>query len=143
MLPLIPLALALAQYAPKIIGQLAGDKAEENAKKVVNIAKSITGFNDSEQAVEAIKASPELQLKFQEQAQDFFLQYFTATIGKDEPWYSPSKLFRPLCSFAIVIFYVVARIMDIEFDTTDQTILFGVVGFWFGGRTLEKLFNKQ
>jgi len=97
-----------------------------------------------------ILKDPETELKVQEAVskqleanQDFFLQYFTATIGKDEPWYSPSKLFRPLCSFSIVIFYIVARIYGLEFTPMDQTILFGVVGFWFGGRTLEKLIGKN
>jgi len=92
---------------------------------------------------------PETELKVQQvldaqikQNQSFFLEYFTSTIGKDEPWYSPSKLFRPLCSFAIVVFYIVARIKGVAFTGTDETILFGVVGFWFGGRTLEKLVGK-
>lgn len=92
---------------------------------------------------------PETELKVQQlidsqmkQNQDFFLEYFTATIGKDEPWYSPSKLFRPLCSFAIVVFYIAARIKGIVFTGTDEAVLFGVVGFWFGGRTIEKLVGK-
>lgn len=75
--------------------------------------------------------------------QDFFLEYFMATVGKDEPWYSPSKLFRPLCSFAITTFYIVARFRGYEFTSTDQAILFGVIGFWFGGRTIEKLVGRQ
>lgn len=97
-----------------------------------------------------IVKDPEKELKLRESLsrdleskQDFFLSYFTATIGKDEPWYSPSKLFRPLCSFAIVVFYIAARITGMEFTPTDQTILFGVVGFWFGGRTLEKIIKRR
>jgi len=93
---------------------------------------------------------PEAELKAKQlmqsqlaQQQTFFLDYFTATVGKNEPWYSPSKLFRPLCSFTLVVFYVYARVTGVEFTTTDQTLLFGVIGFWFGGRTLEKLVGKQ
>ena len=67
-LPLIPLALSLAQFAPKLVGWLAGDKAEAVSEQVVEVAKAVTGFQDAQQAVDAINASPELQLKFQEQA---------------------------------------------------------------------------
>jgi len=72
-LPLLPLAMSLAQYAPKLVGWLAGDKAEDTAEKVVDIAKSLTGKQDPAQAVEAIQQNPELQLKFQEQANQFEL----------------------------------------------------------------------
>ena len=72
-LPLIPLALGLAQYAPKLVGWLAGDKAEETAEKVVGIAQAITGHQDPQQAFETIKANPDMQIKFQEQANQFEL----------------------------------------------------------------------
>ena len=74
MIPLIPIAMSLAQYAPKIVGLLGGEKAEETAEKVVNIARTITGEPDPRKAVEVIKANPELQLKFQEQANQFELE---------------------------------------------------------------------
>ena len=72
-LPLLPLAMSLAQYAPKLIGWFSGDKAEGTAEKVVDIAKTITGFQDPQQAVDAIAKNPELQIKFQEQANQFEL----------------------------------------------------------------------
>ena len=68
-LPLIPLALNLAQFAPKLVGWLtASEKAEKVSEQVLDVAKVITGIEDPVAAVQAIKASPELQLKFQEQA---------------------------------------------------------------------------
>ena len=68
-LPLIPLALSLAQFAPKLVGWLtASEKAEKVSEQVLDVAKVITGIGDPIAAVQAIKASPELQLKFQEQA---------------------------------------------------------------------------
>ena len=72
-LPLIPLALSLAQFAPKLIGWLAGEKAETVSTQVVEVAKAITGFQDPQQAVDAINANPELQVKFQEQANNLEL----------------------------------------------------------------------
>jgi len=105
-LPLLPLAMSLAQYAPKLVGWLAGDKAEDTAEKVVDIAKTVTGFQDPQQAVEAIKQDPELQLKFQQQANEYALgleREFTKqmavinqtmqTEAKSEHW--PQWFWRP------------------------------------------------
>ena len=74
MLPLIPLALSLAtHYAPKLVGWLAGEKAEDTAIQVVEVAKALTGIPDPVMAVQAIKQDPELQLRFQEQANNLEL----------------------------------------------------------------------
>jgi len=81
MIPLIPIAMSLAQYAPKLVGWLAGDKAEETAEKVVNIAQNITGEQDPQKAVEAIKADPACQIKFQEQANQFELEKSRLVFG--------------------------------------------------------------
>lgn len=67
-LPLLPVAMGLAQYAPKLVGWLAGDRAEGVAEKVVGIAQAVTGMENASEAAGAIKANPELQLKFIEQA---------------------------------------------------------------------------
>lgn len=66
MIPLIPIAIQLAQFAPGIIKLLTGsDKAEEVAGKVVDVAKVITGTNDGQAAVAAIQADPQKMLDFQ------------------------------------------------------------------------------
>jgi len=57
--------MALAQFAPKIIGHLAGDNAEKTAEQVVGIAQAVTGEPDPETALKKIQQNPELQLKFQ------------------------------------------------------------------------------
>ena len=72
-IPLIPLAMGLAEFAPKILGWLAGEKAEETAERVVDIAKNVTGLEDPQQAVEAIKTNTEFQIKFQEMANEYSL----------------------------------------------------------------------
>lgn len=108
-------------------------------KTVIDGLKSLGIIKDPEQE---LKAAELIQSQMQ-QSQQFFLDYFSATVNRNEPWYSPSKLFRPVCSFAIVAFYVIARFKGMQFNGTDEAILFGVVGFWFGGRTIEKLTGKQ
>jgi hypothetical protein len=66
MIPLIPLAMQLAQFAPGIIRLLTGsDKAEEVAGKVIDVAKVITGTDDGPAAVAAIQADPQKMLDFQ------------------------------------------------------------------------------
>jgi hypothetical protein len=67
MLPLIPIAMALAQYAPGIIKLLTGsDKAEEVAGKVVGIAQVVTGTATPDAALAAIQADPNRVLEFQQ-----------------------------------------------------------------------------
>ncbi len=66
MIPLIPIAMQLAQFAPGIIKLLSGsDKAEEVASKVIDVAKAITGTDSGPAAVAAIQADPQKMLDFQ------------------------------------------------------------------------------
>lgn len=66
MLPLIPIAMQLAQFAPGIIKLLTGsDKAEEVAGKVIDVAKAVTGTNSGSAAVAAVTASSEKAMEFQ------------------------------------------------------------------------------
>lgn len=63
-LPLLALAAQLAPYVlPKIAKALGGDKAEKVAETVVGIAESVTG-KKGQDAVEAVKNSPETALAF-------------------------------------------------------------------------------
>lgn len=66
MVPLIPIAMQLAQFAPGIIKLLTGsDKAEEVAGKVVDVAKAVTGLGDGPAAVAAITGDPAKMIEFQ------------------------------------------------------------------------------
>ncbi|WP_254213158.1 hypothetical protein [Burkholderia multivorans] len=70
MMPLIPIAMALAQFAPMIAGWLGGSKAEDVATKVVNVAQSITGQSAPDAALAAIQADPNLAMQFQKAVLD-------------------------------------------------------------------------
>lgn len=70
MMPLIPIAMALAQFAPMIAGWLGGSKAEDVATKVVNVAQSITGQSAPDSALAAIQADPNLAMQFQKAVLD-------------------------------------------------------------------------
>lgn len=63
--PLIPIAMGLAQVAPKIVRWLSGsEQAEEIAEKVVGVAQAIAGTDNADEALAAIKADPNLAMQF-------------------------------------------------------------------------------
>lgn len=65
MVPLIPLALGLAQFAPSIARWVAGDRAGEVAQQVVDVANTVTG--NAADPIAALRANPELQAQFVQQ----------------------------------------------------------------------------
>lgn len=69
MVPLIPIALGLAQYAPSLLRFFGvGDKSVAVAEQVVGLAQAVTGTQSPGDALIAIKASAELQARFAERA---------------------------------------------------------------------------
>lgn len=62
---MLPIAIALAQFAPMIAGMLGGPKAADVATKVVGIAQAVTGQSTPDAALAAIQANPELAMQFQ------------------------------------------------------------------------------
>lgn len=65
MIPLIPVAMSLAHFAPQLIGLLGGKKAEQIAAQVVGIAQTVTGTESPDAALDAIRRSPDTALEFQ------------------------------------------------------------------------------
>lgn len=62
---MLPIALALLQFAPALAGLLGGPKAEDVAAHVVGIAKTVTGQSAPDAALAAIQADPNLSMQFQ------------------------------------------------------------------------------
>ncbi|AGH32224.1 hypothetical protein VPHG_00161 [Vibrio phage 11895-B1] len=54
----------LAELIPDAVGWFAGDKAEKAAAEVLDIASSVTGISDKDEALKAIQSDPEVALKF-------------------------------------------------------------------------------
>lgn len=64
---MLPIAMAIAQFAPSLIGLLTGsDKAANVAQQVVGIAQTITGTAAPEAALAALQADPAKALEFQQ-----------------------------------------------------------------------------
>ena len=76
MLPLVSLALGLAEVVPSIVGWLKGDKAEQRAEQIVGLAKHVAGVDDPVKAIDAIKAYPGLVMEFQEAMSKLELEFF-------------------------------------------------------------------
>jgi hypothetical protein len=85
-MPLIPIAMALAQFAPMIAGWLGGSKAEDVAAKVVGVAQAVTGQSAPDAAVAALQADPNLALQFQKAVleQQGHLAEIAAEVEKDQ-----------------------------------------------------------
>jgi hypothetical protein len=64
-MPLIPIAMALAQFAPQIANMLGGSKAEAVAEHVVSVARAVTGADTPEEALAQIRQNGELAMAFQ------------------------------------------------------------------------------
>ena len=64
-IPLIPLALGLAEFAPVIARWLGSSQAESVAHQVVNIARRITGDDDPLDCVRKLSESTDLVRTFQ------------------------------------------------------------------------------
>lgn len=124
--PLIPIAMALAQFAPTIAGLLGGKKAEDVAGKVVEVAKAVTGQSSPDAAVAALQSDPMLAYQFQVkvveaqgeiekmaheldmaelQAETDQVKSINETIRTElansdkEEWYQ--KAWRPFCGFSL------------------------------------------
>ncbi|AUR92725.1 TMhelix containing protein [Vibrio phage 1.176.O._10N.261.55.F5] len=63
-LPLIPIISALTSVVPTIAKWIGGDKAEDAANHVADIARAVTGNNDTEAAVNMILKDESLKLQF-------------------------------------------------------------------------------
>ena len=65
MAPLIPIAGSLiANLVPELFKLFGTEKQAEVATKVMDIAKSVTGINDPDEAAKAIAADPTIALQF-------------------------------------------------------------------------------
>lgn len=120
-LPILPLITGLVNIVPAIAGMIGGNDAEEKANKIAEVAKTITGIQDTSGAIDAIKADPNLAFKLQEAVLNFRvvelqeetkrLQTVNATMQAEtkigDPW---SAKWRPFWGFTSAVAFVLAII---------------------------------
>ena len=160
-MPLIPIAMALAQFAPMIAGWLGGSKAEDVASKVVDVAKVVTGQSAPDAALAAIQADPALSLQFQQAvlAQQAQLAATAADVQKAQMTYEkdiyaaeandranardlaakqPKDFMRPLLGLAVVSATIAVSVLiilgyanSVITNTTAALTVGTVIGYLF------------
>lgn len=70
MIPLLPIVSALTSVVPSIANWIGGDKAEDAASKISEIAKTVTGLSNPNDAKDMILNDPEAKLKFMSAVED-------------------------------------------------------------------------
>ncbi len=150
----------LVSVAPEIAGWLGGEDAEKTAEDVANVAKKVTGQEDTQAAVDQIKQDPEQARKFQEAMQSFRVKMQQEVTkrqetvnktmraeAKSESW--PQYSWRPFNGFmfGITLFgiHFVLPLLKVEVQPINPTVLslwagvLGVVGYQRGKEKRAKL----
>ena len=69
----LTIAMGLAKLVPGIVGLFKGKDAEQKAEQVLDLAKQVTGQDDSEAAVKVLEADPALLVQYKEALLDHAL----------------------------------------------------------------------
>ncbi len=146
----ITLAFAAAKFIPDIVGWIAGDDAEDKAKKVVGVVENITGLT-GQAAVDALSDNPDYQVKAREMILEEMrihakdrdsartLQASLAKAGHASA-YAPAILSIIVTSGFFIIIYVVLRVAIPPASEKLVYMLLGTLGagftqvlnFWLG-----------
>lgn len=161
----LTIGLGLAQLVPGMIRLFGGgDKAEKVAEKVVDIAKTVTGQDTGEAALEALKADPNKILEFQRaieaQRVDLEKAYLAdvasaremqiAALGQEDQfskrfvyYFSMAWSLFAMAYFLAVTFIEVPpagiRIADTILGVLIGTVLVGIFHYFFGSTSGGKL----
>jgi len=158
---IISLATSIIPTVGKWLG-IGGDKADKVASTIDTMAKAISGKDDTKEALEAIKANPQLMLQMQQQWQQFELSMQSELTERHKADMSSTswlaKNIRPL-TLAVMLPSLVAGLflndasimipltkpqllwkfsIDSGMYSDFSNIAWTVFGFYFGGRTVEK-----
>jgi hypothetical protein len=74
-IPLIAAAIGLSQFAPLIGKWVGGNRAEEMAKKVVDMANSVTESLDPATAIQKLSENHKMLIEFQKAVMDMDVKY--------------------------------------------------------------------
>ncbi len=119
---LITIAMGLAQFVPQIAKWMGGDKAEAVAQKAVDIAKTVTGKTEGDQALYALQSDPAAVIEYRKAVLDQEVEFqklalqnaaeINATMRAEagaEHW--PSYSWRPAIGFAVALDLVLGALI--------------------------------
>jgi hypothetical protein len=158
-MPIISLAMALAQYAPSLLKFFgAGEPSVAMAQKVVDIAQTVTGTTNGDDALQTMKMSADQQAAFHmavlNQTTTLEQLYSAERLSvqqeltkrqqndmTSDSWLS--KNIRPLALVYLLLIVTLQgfKVMTLEsnyLDMIQQFTTYALV-FYFGGRTIEKV----
>lgn len=135
---------AIAALAPTLAGLIFGEKGEEVANTAVSVAKSLTGETEDDAALNALKANPELLVKWQEAMNSYSISIQEQLTRrheadmKSDSWMS--KNIRPYCLLFLTAAITVGVFVPTEYvDSTKFQALTDmsqwVYGYYFVGRS--------
>ncbi len=159
MVPIIPIAMALAQFAPSLLKLFgAGEPTVGVAQKIVDIAQTVTGAKTPEEALEAMKLDREQQAAFHMavlQQTTVLEQLYSAerlavqvelTKRQMNDMTSDSWLSKNIRPLALIYLLLIVTFQGFKLMTLDAGFLAMVreftgyaLVFYFGGRTIEKV----
>lgn len=158
-MPIIPIAMALAQFAPSLLKLFgAGEPTQAMAQKVIDIAQTVTGAKTPEEALETMKANVEAQAAFHMAVlnqQTTLEQLYSAerlsvqmelTKRQMNDMTSDSWLSKNIRPLALVYLLAIVTFQGFKLMTLDPGFLAMIreftgyaLIFYFGGRTVEKV----
>jgi hypothetical protein len=111
----IMIAMGLAQFAPSLVKWISGsDKAADAAQKAIDIAKVVTGQPTGDAALTALRADPNLVLKYRQAVLDQEVEFQRLAVASagdinktmqaeavSEHW--PTYSWRPAIGFAVAV----------------------------------------
>jgi hypothetical protein len=74
----LTLAVGLSKLVPSVMRWFGNDDDAKTADQIIDVAKKVTGVNDSQSAVDLIHDDPELQLEFQQAMQPVIIARYEA-----------------------------------------------------------------
>lgn len=118
----ITIAMGLAQFVPQIAKWMGGDKAEAVAQKAADIAKTVTGKTEGDQALYVLQADPAAVIEYRKAvlAQEIEFEKLAVQNAADinatmraeaaaEHW--PSYSWRPAIGFAVAMVLILAALI--------------------------------
>lgn len=158
-MPLISIAMALAQFAPSLLKLFgAGEPTLAMATKVISIAQAVTGSTTPEEALATMKASAEAQAAFHMavlQQQTELEKLYSAerlaiqtelTVRQKNDMASDSWLSKNIRPLVLIYLLLIVTLQGFGAMSIEVGFLamireftgYGLV-FYFGGRTIEKV----
>lgn len=129
----------MIQYLGPVLSSVISllQKDSHHLAKSAGVSKEIMGQVTN--AMQNYLSKDERMLKLSNELMKQAREHDVATFDKYDKFSNRLRsVVRPISTFIALIWYVYARLNEIELSTEDYTIIGGILAFWFGFRPFEK-----